>query len=264
MMQQRIGAPLPPADNYHYNDCDAGNYSCAAATAIHAGGAMEGGGQIVIRELGTAQADGLISRAQIQEQVERIMRVRIEMGTLDVLSSDRLAYNKLTIEKDVLSEAHRSLNLEAAREGIILLKNEENSVLPLQPQQLKRLLVVGFAANSSSIPLGPYADGPASNATFLEEHVTTILQGLASEAAHDGSWQVDFEPGCASTLCDDQSGFAKAVSHASMASAVIVVLNLVRSRRIEHTHTNKSGRARKYRWHQSSARLPPLRFLAAG
>ena len=219
------------ADNYGRDvGCAAGDYACAAAVAVRAGGAMEGGGQIVARELAAAQRAGLVSAAAVRAEAERIMRARIEMGTLDAIRPGRLAYNALTVARDVLSAAHERLNLEAAREGVVLLKNDADA-LPLPAARMRRVLVVGHAAASASIPLGPYEDGPAANATFLEERVTTLLQGITGAVGGNGT--VVSEPGCASTLCEgeDRAGFDAAAAEAARASAVVLVLNLVRQAR---------------------------------
>ena len=58
--------------------------------------------------------------------------------------------------KDICNEAHIELATEAARQGIVLLKND-NDTLPLDPSTIKTLAVVGPHANATSVMLGNYA-----------------------------------------------------------------------------------------------------------
>ena len=68
-----------------------------------------------------------------------------------------------------LSKEHRETALEAARNGIVLLKNE--GVLPLDASKYKKVLVTGINANDMNV-LGDWS------AVQKEENVTTILEGL--------------------------------------------------------------------------------------
>ena len=58
--------------------------------------------------------------------------------------------------KDICNEAHIELATEAARQGIVLLKND-NDTLPLDTSTIKTLAVVGPHANATSVMLGNYA-----------------------------------------------------------------------------------------------------------
>lgn len=72
-----------------------------------------------------------------------------------------------------LSKEHRETALEAARNGIVLLKNE--GVLPLDASKYKKVLVTGINANDMNV-LGDWS------AVQKEENVTTILEGLRQVA----------------------------------------------------------------------------------
>lgn len=83
--------------------------------------------------------DGEVPHSRIDEAVRRILRVKMELGLFEHPYYPASDYPKFG------SEEHRLASLEAARESITLLKND-NSVLPL-PKTAK-VLVTGFAANS--------------------------------------------------------------------------------------------------------------------
>lgn len=59
-------------------------------------------------------------------------------------------------KKDICSKQHIELAAQAAREGIVLLKND-NDTLPLRSDKIKTIAVVGPHANATSAMLGNYA-----------------------------------------------------------------------------------------------------------
>lgn len=83
--------------------------------------------------------DGEVPQARIDQAVRRILRVKMELGLFEH------PYYPLTDYPKFGSEEHRLVSLNAARESITLLKNE-NSILPLP--KTSKVLVTGFAANS--------------------------------------------------------------------------------------------------------------------
>lgn len=68
------------------------------------------------------------------------------------------------------SPAHRLLALEAARQGMVLLKNLKANALPLDASSLSSLAVIGPHANASLAMLGTY--------NGLPQHITTPIEGL--------------------------------------------------------------------------------------
>jgi beta-glucosidase len=86
-----------------------------------------------------AVRQGLLPEARLNDALFRVMKVRFRLGEFD--PADRVPYSK--ISPDVInSAAHRELALKAARESIVLLKNEGN-LLPLDRSKLKRIAVIG-------------------------------------------------------------------------------------------------------------------------
>jgi beta-glucosidase len=82
---------------------------------------------------------GLLPEARLNDALLRVMRVRFRLGEFDPPA--RVPYSK--ISPDVInSKEHRELALKAARESIVLLKNEGN-LLPLDKSKLKKIAVIG-------------------------------------------------------------------------------------------------------------------------
>lgn len=106
--------------------------------------------------------EGNIPESRINDAVSKVLAVKFELG----LFENRYVRTDLPY---ATPEAHQ-LALKAARESIILLKNE-GDMLPLDKSKLKRVLVTGPNADNQSI-LGDW--------TFLqpEDNVTTIYEGI--------------------------------------------------------------------------------------
>src|SRR6202789_1959576 len=84
--------------------------------------------------------DGTITETEIDEKVRRILRVAVDFGWLD---SPQLDTNipRYNLEG-------RAASLQAALEGAVLLKNENNA-LPLDKDTLKTIAVIGPTANQT-------------------------------------------------------------------------------------------------------------------
>lgn len=111
-------------------------------------------------------AEKKISMSRIDDAVRRILRVKFELG----LFENR--YVDVTSEISA-PEAHRQLALEAARENIVLLKNE-NNILPLDTRKYKRILVTGPNAHNQAL-LGDWS------CIQPDENIVTILEGIQQE-----------------------------------------------------------------------------------
>ena len=85
---------------------------------------------------------GQVTQAEIDESVKRILRTIVRVG---LLNGPRQPNHAL-----VNSLAHRRLSLEAATEGIVLLKNQ-NAILPLDSAKLRSVAVIGSPAVSPQI-----------------------------------------------------------------------------------------------------------------
>ena len=94
---------------------------------------------------------GYLTEEELDRNVRRILTVKFSLGLFDQPYRDPAAADRL-----VRCDAHRALALEAARESVVLLKNE--AVLPLQKEKIRRIGVFGQSANL--IPIGSNYSGP--------------------------------------------------------------------------------------------------------
>ena len=133
----------------------------AAALAVKAGTDLTCGNEY--RALSAAVRDRLISSDEINRAVERLFTARFRLGMFD--PAEFVPWSRLTIADNDTAE-HRKLALEAARESIVLLKNE-GGILPLKPGA-KTIAVVGPTADSLDVLLGNYAGTPSRHTTILE------------------------------------------------------------------------------------------------
>jgi beta-glucosidase len=108
--------------------------------------------------------DGRVKEATIDEKVRRILTIAARFGWLDRELTD------LSLSK--YNEDNRRVALDAAREGIVLLKNE-GSVLPLDKQKIEAILVVG----PDAYPARPVGGGSGKSIPFS---AVSILEGISS------------------------------------------------------------------------------------
>lgn len=179
----------------------------AAALAVHTGCDLCCGGAYAA--LKGAVEQGLIDEATIDESVGRLFEARIRLGMFD--PPEEVPYANTPIEV-VDSPAHRALALQAARESIVLLKND--GLLPLDEAQIKRLAVIGPNADDAEVLLGNYNGTPSDP--------ITPLRGLRERATNA---EVVYARGCG-ILGDDRSGFDEAVRLASESDVAVLVLGL--------------------------------------
>ncbi len=122
----------------------------AAAQALNAGLDMEWPNVYIWgKPLEAALHDGKTSMKALDDAVRRILRNKFEIGLFEnPLVDPDMA------EKVVQSDEHKRLALKAAREAIVLLKNQSD-LLPLK-KDLKSIALIGPSANSP-MPLGGYS-----------------------------------------------------------------------------------------------------------
>lgn len=118
-----------------------------------------------------AVKEGFLTEADINVALKRLFTARMRLGMFDPPSIVPYAQ---TPESEIDSTAHRQLALKAARESLVLLKND--GVLPL-PSSAKKILVVGPLAESTQVLHGNYS-GTAS-------HAVTALEGIRKQFGAD-------------------------------------------------------------------------------
>ncbi|HVF42797.1 MAG TPA: glycoside hydrolase family 3 C-terminal domain-containing protein [Pyrinomonadaceae bacterium] len=115
------------------------------------------------RALPAALKQGLITEAEIDTAVRRLFEARFRLGMFDPPGS--VPFARIPFEAND-APAHRELAARAARESIVLLKNDNNT-LPLK-KDLKSIAVIGPNADSLEVLLGNYNGIPSKWTTPLE------------------------------------------------------------------------------------------------
>jgi beta-glucosidase len=125
-----------------------------SALAVKAGTDTTCGDEYVA--LVKAVQDGLIKEAEVDAAVKRLFTARFRLGMFDPPAS--VPFNQIPFSEND-SPQHRRLALLAARESMVLLKNQDQ-VLPLQPS-IKTLAVIGPNAESLAALEGNYNGTPS-------------------------------------------------------------------------------------------------------
>src|SRR3989442_440671 len=132
----------------------------ASALAVKAGTDLACGREYA--SLIQAVRDGLISEAEIDVSLKRLMTARFRLGMFD--PPEMVPYARIPFSEND-SPAHRALSRKAAQESIVLLKNE-NITLPLQ-KDVKRIAVIGANADAPEALVGNYSGRPSKSFTPL-------------------------------------------------------------------------------------------------
>lgn len=131
----------------------------AAAMGIKAGTDLNCGD--TYPALMEAVEQGLITEAEIDVAVERLMLARMKLGMFD--PDEKVPYAQIPIT--VLdSKEHKAMALDAARKSMVLLKND--GILPLS-KDVKKIAVIGPNANDKSVLLANYYGFPSEPKTML-------------------------------------------------------------------------------------------------
>ena len=125
--------------------------------------------------------EGGISEETINSRVRDILRVKFLIGLFDSPYQMKLA----EADKVVENPEHEAVALQASRESIVLLKNDNNT-LPLDINKVKTISVCGPNADEEGYALTHY--GP------LAVEVTTVLEGIKDKVA--GKAEVLYTKGC--------------------------------------------------------------------
>ena len=107
----------------------------------------------------------MVSEADIDSAAYHVLTARMKLGLFDGV--ERNPYAKIS-PSVIGSKEHQTVALNAARECIVLLKNQKN-MLPLNVKKLKSIAVVGI--NAGKCEFGDYSGAP------VVEPVS-ILQGI--------------------------------------------------------------------------------------
>ncbi len=187
-----------------------------AAVCINASTDLDlGHDSIYPKFLGSALDQKLVALESIKEAVTRSFYLRMRIGDFDPPSM--VSYQ--SIDKTHLdTPMNQELNLEAARQSIVMLKNLAGG-LPLSMDTLGKIAVIGPNANATETLLSNY-QGTASK-------IVSVLEGIKNAvSAQNKTVAVNYAPGCSSTKCEDTSKFNDALKLAMGSDVVIAVMGL--------------------------------------
>lgn len=143
----------------------------AATLAIKAGLDLECGDDVYMEPLLNAYRLGMVSDADIDSAAYHVLRARMRLGLFD--NPEHNKYNRIS-PSVVGSPEHKQLALEAARQSIVLLKNDKN-MLPLDMKKIKSIAIVGI--NAGNCEFGDYSGVPVGSAV-------SILDGIKNRVGN--------------------------------------------------------------------------------
>lgn len=132
-----------------------------------------------ILPLRKAVDNGKISQETLDKRVAEILRIKFRLGLFD----NPYRGNGKQAEQIVHSKEHQAVSLEAARQSLVLLKNETN-LLPLS-KSIRSIAVIGPNANEQTQLICRY--GPAN------APIKTVYQGIKELLPHT---EVIYKKGC--------------------------------------------------------------------
>lgn len=158
------------------------DYAEAAAVALKAGNDLIMATPEFFEGAQEAVARGLISEAEVDAVVRRVLTLKFRMG----LFEDPGLSQPERIKTLIGSPEHREVALRAARESLVLLRNEPingTPLLPLNPKQARKLAVVGPNADDPLAQLGDWSLGSGqmvgpSGPQHPREATVTVLDGI--------------------------------------------------------------------------------------
>jgi beta-glucosidase len=190
----------------------------AAAIAVRCGNDMIMTTPEFFEGAQAAVRDGLIREAELDAPVRRILLLKLRMGLFENPRRPDAARKARVIA----SPEHRAVNLRAARESLVLLQND--GLLPLAPERVKRLAVIGSSADDPLAQLGDWSLGspqhPPEAGTHPRACTETVLDGLRARFVET---EVEHSRGADPTV-PDPSGIPAAVATARRAEVVVLVV----------------------------------------
>ncbi|MBN1231351.1 MAG: glycoside hydrolase family 3 C-terminal domain-containing protein, partial [Anaerolineales bacterium] len=159
-------------DGYVVSDCEAirdifENHKVVDTAAEAAALAVKNGCELncgsVYIALKQAVEQGLIDEVSIDAAVTKLFIARFMLGMFDDPKKVPFASIPYSI---VDSPKHQEKSLEASRESLVLLKNEDN-LLPLKKDKIKSIAVIGPNADDVQVLVGNYNGTPNKPVTLL-------------------------------------------------------------------------------------------------
>eukprot|EP00163_Fabomonas_tropica_P007219 TRINITY_DN16905_c0_g1_i1.p1 TRINITY_DN16905_c0_g1~~TRINITY_DN16905_c0_g1_i1.p1 ORF type:complete len:740 (-),score=162.35 TRINITY_DN16905_c0_g1_i1:31-1968(-) len=217
-------------DGYVVSDCGAidniqntHNYTNTTSATIKA--ALEGGcdldcGNYYTNNTAAAVQDGSVAESVVDTALTRLFQARMELGMFDPRAGQ--PYAQLGAS-DVNTAAAQELALQAARESVVVLQNNNNA-LPF-PSTIETLAVVGPNGNATTVMQGnyqgqaPYLISPFDGFKPLVSTVTYVDGCLCVPEDHN-------KTSCPSVYCNSTANIPSAIAAVEQADAAVVILGI--------------------------------------
>ena len=150
----------------------------ASAKATLAGTDVECGYGYAYRSIPEAVRRGLITEAEVDKHVVRLLEGRFDLGEMDdpaLVEWSKIPYSAMS------TKASAQISLDMARQSIVLLQNNDG-ILPLS-KKAGRIAVIGPNADNEPMMWGNYNGTP--------NHTVTILDGIRKKQKN-----LVYLPGC--------------------------------------------------------------------
>lgn len=153
-----------------------------------------------------AVEQGKVREEDIDKSLSHLYAVLMRLGFFD----ENPQYKSLG-RADMCSPENIDLAKEAAKEGTVLLKND-NQTLPLDSSKFKTLALIAPHANATDAMLGNYAGIPCQ--------YTSAIDGFSAYA------NVTYRKGCSDVACKSDSLIFQAMEASKNADATIILAGL--------------------------------------
>ena len=150
----------------------------ASAKATLAGTDVECGYGYAYRSIPEAVRRGLITEAEVDKHVVRLLEGRFDLGEMDdpsLVEWSKIPYSAMSTKESA------KISLDMARQTIVLLQNKDN-ILPLK-KNAEKIAVIGPNAHNEPMMWGNYNGTP--------NHTVTILDGIKAKQK-----KIFYAPGC--------------------------------------------------------------------
>ena len=154
--------------DFHMNHKSSSDAVHGSSKAVIAGTDVECGFDYAYKSIPEAVKRGLLSEAEIDKHVIRLLEGRFDLGEMDdpsLVEWSKIPYSAMS------TKASAQLSLEMARQTIVLLQNK-NNILPLK-KNTEKIAVIGPNADDAPMMWGNYNGMP--------NHTVTILDGIKAK-----------------------------------------------------------------------------------
>ena len=178
----------------------------AAHQCIEAGCDVDMSSRSYLLHLKELIESGEVDMAVLDEAVRRVLKLKMELGLFEQ------PYARTPEQSDIYSEPILATACRLAEESIVMLKNE-GGVLPIVPEKVKRVLVVGPMADAPYDQMGTWAlDGDKT-------HTVTPIAAMQQEWGE--KVQIEYIP-CLTHPRDKSTAEFKKMKKAARKADVIV------------------------------------------